>query len=75
MSEEKEMKGYVEKIEKGKVLIILKEGGEIFLPKKNLPFKVYEGMHLEIKFEADKESERKLKDRIKKLKKDLTGED
>ncbi|RLD12402.1 MAG: hypothetical protein DRI22_05370, partial [Caldiserica bacterium] len=62
------MKGYVEKIERGKALIILKKGGEIFLPVKNLPFKVYEGMHLKINIEYDKKSEEELKRKIGQIK-------
>ncbi|RLD18883.1 MAG: hypothetical protein DRI36_00285 [Caldiserica bacterium] len=69
------MKGYIEKIERGKALIILKNGGEMFLPIKNLPFKVYEGMHLEIKIEQDKESEKRLKRRISEIKRRLTGKE
>ncbi|HLD29513.1 MAG TPA: DUF3006 family protein [bacterium] len=65
------MKGYIERIEKSQVLIVLKEGGELLLKRTSLPFPAREGMHVDITIRKDDESENNLRQKIRKLKEEL----
>ena len=64
------MKAYIDRIEEGIAVIVI-EGKNINIPAELLGIEVHEGMHLNIKFEADTESEEATKDRIKKLQEEL----
>ena len=54
------MKGFIDRIEENRIAVVtLKNGGEITVPADLFPFKVREGMHLNIQFSPDPEREEK----------------
>ncbi len=66
------MRGYIDRIEDKKFAVInIIGGGEMIIPVKQFKFKIYEGMHLEINFKPNPESEKKLLERVKKLQREL----
>ena len=66
------MKAYVDRIEDGKMaVIVIKGGGEMIVPVKVLELKVSEGDHLEITITKDEKSKKDTADKIKKLQEEL----
>jgi hypothetical protein len=66
------MIGIVDRIEDGKIAVIkIRGGGELLIPVKNLPLKVYEGACLDICMSLDRKEETKQRKKIKDLQEDL----
>ena len=66
------MKAYIDRIEDGKMaVIVIKGGGEMIVPVDVLELKVSEGDHLEITITKDEKSKKDTADKIKKIREDL----
>ncbi len=67
------MEGVIDRIEGDKIVIELeKEGGEIFVPRNELPRLAREGSVLKITFKLDRRSERIKRRKTKKLQDELS---
>jgi len=66
------MKGIIDRIEDGKIAVVaVAGGGSMHIPIEQFNINIHEGMHFNIEFEIDSESEQKLKEEISDLQIDL----
>lgn len=66
------MIGIVDRIVDNKIAVIkIRGGGEIYLPLKQSPFRLYQGACLKIDFQLDKKLEEKNRKKIQALQKAL----
>lgn len=66
------LKAYIDRIEDGKIaVVIIEKVGQLFVPIKKFPFKVYDGMHLILNISHDLNSETKTEQAINKLREKL----
>ena len=67
------MKCYVDRIEDSKYAVIyaVEGGGEMVIPADQFGFEIREGMHLDVSFTPDADSEKSSLERIKKLQEGL----
>jgi len=65
------MKGIIDRIEDGKIAVLVVKGKTLNLPVEFFDFEVREGMHLKINIEPDEKSEQKTRDEIKNLQEEL----
>jgi len=65
------VKAYIDRIEDGKIAVLVVKGKTLNFPVEFFDFEVREGMHLKITFEPDEESEKETREEIKNLQKEL----
>jgi hypothetical protein len=66
------MQGIVDRIEDGRIAVIrIRGGGELVIPVSKLPVKIHEGAVLDICMELNPAAEKKQRQKIKDLQKDL----
>ncbi len=65
------MKCFVDRIEEGVAVIIVKGGGRMEIPAKNFPFKLREGMFLTAEFGVDSDEKKRVKKSIRDIRRKL----
>ena len=66
------MEGVIDRIEGDKAVVLIKGGGEMYLPFASLPDGINEGTVLQFNITVDKEKEEERKQKVQDLQKRLT---